>query len=278
MRGKSNRNLTKEKLIMHDVAAISAGFRGVMESMYFEGLADSVINVHYRVREKSFLENRAKLGVKVLVIYDDHGYIEDDELEAAVKAQPDFVVYGGDHSPYTVELIAAATMGIPKYALLGNHDGEFVKTAFQKVGAVDLHGQVIKTNQGLIIGGMHGSHAYTEDRSRRTLLHQDESMEVAKAMLDRLQELDTGLDILFTHDQALIKAYDPSLIYNDGCSHCGLLGNTWLAVYHDIYNETKPILPVQYFIHGHLHQEYRKVWEHGGQVEECVFGVKVVEL
>ena len=277
---KSTRNAITEKLIMHDVTSLSRDVRGVMESQHFESLADKIVNVYYRIGEdeKSLCENRAKFGVKVLVIYDDHGYIEEEDLKKAVKEKPDFVVFGGDHGLYTLELVASATMGIPKYALLGNHDGEFVEKAFRKVGAVNLHGEVIKTDQGLIIGGMHGSHTYNEDRSRRTLLYQEESMKVAKGMIDRLQDLNTGLAILFSHDKALFKAYNPSLTYNDGCSHCGLLGNTWLVSYHDIYNETKKILPVQYFIHGHLHQEYRKTWAQGGQIEECVYGVRVLEL
>ena len=278
MKRKNTRNSITEKLIMRDVALHSRKFRGFMESLHFEDLADSIVNVHYCVSEKSVCENREKLDVKVMVICDDHGIIKEENLDAAVKEKPDFVVYGGDHSPYTVELVASATMGIPKYALLGNHDGEFVEKAFRKVGAVNLHGQIIKTDQGLILGGMHGSHAYDENHSRRTFLYQDESMKVAKDMIDKLQKLNTGLDIFFSHDKALFKAYNPSLIYNDGRTHCGLLGNTWLVAYHDINNETKSILPVQYFIHGHLHQEYRKEWEQGGQIEECVFGVKVLEL
>lgn len=210
-----------------------------------------------------------------IACFDDHGFIDRNELEEVVKGQPlDFVLYGGDHSIGTVELIAEATMGIKKYALRGNHDNDYIELAFSRVGAENLHGKIIETDQGLIIGGFAGSHQYKENRANRTLLSQYESLLIACEMITELQERNVGMDILFSHDQAFIKAYSPSLFFNDGSSHCGLIGNTWLTCFNDIH---KGIEPVQHHIHGHLHQNYQTEWP-AGQIETCVYGIKLLQL
>lgn len=265
-------NDIKEKLIEHNLACLKK-YQGVNDSIYYEGLAKRIIDM-YSIKNPEFIKPREKLGIKVLAVFDDHGFIRRSDLEKGIQAKPDFVVFGGDHSRYTVELVAQAATGIRKYALRGNHDNDYIEQTFKRVGAVNIHGKILETSEGLVIGGMQGSHIYRENRKGRTFLTHYESMQVAKSMIYELKNRQTGMNILFSHDKAFTKTYDPTFVYNDGCSHVGLIGNTWLVSYNDY---RKGVLPTGCFIHGHLHQKDKKEWN-SAQIERNVYGLLLVEM
>ena len=267
-----NGNRMKEKLIRNDLKSLKR-FQGIDESIYYEPLADKIIDL-YGINEPEHVEEGKKLGVNILAVFDDHGFVKLSDLEKEIQAGIDFVVFGGDHSLQTIQVVSEATMGIRKYALRGNHDSEYIDMMFKKINAENIHGRVLKTPEGLIIAGMRGSHIYTENRRNRTLLTHHESMVIADSMIRELTRLGRGMDIFFAHDQAFTKTYDPALIYNDGCSHVGLLGNTYLAYYRD---DSAGIDPVKYFVHGHLHQKSVRMWL-SGQIEMNVYGVQTLSL
>ena len=275
MRIKSKKDIEKE--IFREATRLKRKYQGIDESVHYEGLAQKIISA-YQKEKSADSRPRGKLGIKVLACFDDHGIVDITELEKGVNQHPDFVVFGGDHSPYTVKIIAEATMGIKKYALRGNHDGVYIEQAFHEVEAENIHGRIVETAEGLIIGGMHGSHQYREDRSGRTFLFQDESLQIAKTMVSELKKRSKGMDILFSHDKAFYRAYDPEGNYNDGCSHVGLVGNTWLL---NFQNASSGIEPVQYFVHGHMHErdpkKAQKRWKDGRGLD-CVYGVKILDL
>ena len=132
------------------------------------------------------------------------------------------------------------------YALLGNHDVDYISN----YNLNNLNGKIINIH-GVRLLGIQGSFKYkpinflsfTQEESIKFLMNKESA------------------DILISHD----GPFDDNMINNP--AHQGLFGITYY-----LYKNK-----VKYNIHGHLHNDYKKVLANG-TIERCLYGINYIEL
>ena len=184
-----------------------------------------------------------KLGLKLIVISDTHGYFAFDKTrlpEYMSKIDEyDLCVLLGDIHRYDLEQIVEI---IPKekiLALRGNHDSYEL---YERVGIKEMSARTV-TYKGVTFAGIEGSFRYKNgiypSFTQYESLYQFEELQPA--------------DVLLSHDGMFENS-------KNDIAHAGLAGITKY-----IY-EYSPVM----HIHGHLHQSYSRVYDNG-TVEKCVY-------
>ena len=150
------------------------------------------INPKYKNQEEKLLSMFGKCDsfdkkIKIIIISDTHGCLNKDEFAKFISEHEDFDVclLLGDHSIGDVDTILQYIDEEKIYALLGNHDNNYIG----KFNLKNLNGNVININ-GVKILGIQGSYKYkSEDFPSFT---QKESIE----FLNDKEKV----DILVSHD------------------------------------------------------------------------------
>ncbi len=203
---------------------------------------------HLRANKKH-AEHR-KLGLKLIVISDTHGYFafNGERLPAFMKNVPeyDLCILLGDIDRYDLEQILKI---IPKERILairGNHDSFEL---YEREGIKEMSGRTVKYN-GVTFAGIEGSFRYKDkifpSFTQYESLFQLEDMKPADVLLTH--------DCMFEHSK------------NDA-AHAGLIGITRFIYRH---------APV-WHIHGHLHLSYQRCYDNG-TAEKCVYLCEYMEI
>ena len=186
--------------------------------------------------------------IKIIVIADTHNSLDEELLYDFVVQHPDYdlCLLLGDHSGYDVEKILKYISKEKIYALLGNHDSNYI----EHYDLNNLNGKIVEVN-GVKLIGIEGSFKYKP--SSFPSFTQEGSVEFLNNK--------HSVDILVSHDGPFDseKEYDPA--------HQGLFGITY-------YLFKKKI---KYNIHGHLHKNYQRNLLNG-TIEICKYGINYIEL
>ena len=167
--------------------------------------------------------------IKMIIVTDTHNMLDEDKFREFVRMHPNYDVCFllGDHSAEDIRKVLKYIDKDKIYGLLGNHDYE---TLFDEFGIRNINGDMININ-GVNILGIQGSYRYKP--ARFPSFSQRESIEF-------LNSKDKA-DILVCHDNKFTTE-------NRGNpAHQGLFGITYY-----LYKNKVP-----YYIHGHIHEEYR---------------------
>ena len=179
-------------------------------------------------------------SLRILVISDTHGCFAEDMIPVNSQGdvQADICLLLGDMSDRDVAIVDEF-INIPKYGILGNHDGWDL---YDRHGIENIHGKVIDFN-GVRIAGLQGSIKYKY--SDMPLYTDDESVEIADGM--------DSADILISHDS-------PKYLHGDrDFAHSGLRGITHFC--------EKWNVPLN--IHGHHHVDLHNVLPNGTTSVGC---------
>lgn len=211
------------------------------------------INPKYNNQENKLLEIFGKCDsfdkkIKMIVISDTHGYLKEDEFYKFISNNKEFDVclLLGNHSVRDVYTILRYIDEKKIYALLGNHDNNYI----EKFNLKNLNGRVISIN-GVKILGIQGSYKYKPD---------DFPSFTQKESLEFLNDKEK-VDILVSHDAPY------GLSGRNDVTHQGLFG----ILYYLFKNK------VPYCIHGHLHTPYNKEMINGTKVN-CYYMYNYIEL
>ncbi len=211
------------------------------------------INSKYRNQENRLLEMFGKCDlfdkkIKMIIISDTHGCLREDEFSQFINENKQFDVclLFGDHSIGDVEIILRYVNKEKIYALLGNHDNNYI----DKFNLKNLNGNVININ-GVKILGIQGSYKYKPD---------DFPSFTQKESIEFLNDKEK-VDILVSHDAPY------GLSGRNDVAHQGLFG----ILYYLFKNK------VPYCIHGHLHTPYNKEMINGTKVN-CYYMYNYIEL
>ena len=193
---------------------------------------------------------RRKLGLKLLVLSDTHGYLAfgDNRLPRFLDTigEFDLCVLLGDIHPLEMPILLDC---IPKeeiIAIKGNHDEP---TIYSDFGVRDLSGKVFE-HRGVRFAGIDGSFRYKSGDYPSHM--QYESLRIADALPEA--------DVLLTHDVPLER-------FDREPAHAGLIGIT-----HYIYSTGVP-----WHLHGHIHRSYEREYENGTR-EKSVYQCEYVEI
>ena len=174
--------------------------------------------------------------IKLIIITDTHNCLKEDEFKEFVNNHRDYdlCLLLGDHNTNDVPIILKYIDKDKIYALLGNHDYDYIK----EYGLNDLNGQIVEKN-GVKLLGIQGSYKYKP--ADFPSFTQKESIEFLNCR--------DKVDILVSHD----NRFDNSMLKSP--AHQGLFGIT----YYLFKNK------VSYHIHGHIHNPYHKTLLNGTQ-------------
>lgn len=202
------------------------------------------------LRENAQQVECKKLGLRLLVISDSHGYFAfgENRLPECLDTigEFDLCVLLGDVHPAEMPRILDCIPREKIIALKGNHDTFSIYSDF---GVRDIAGTDFEY-KGVRFVGIDGSFRYKTERFPSHTQHG--SLQIAH----RLPEA----DVLLTHDIMLSDfGRDPA--------HAGLIGITYY-----IY-EKKPI----YHLHGHIHKSYWKRYENGTN-EKSIYLCEYIEI
>lgn len=121
------------------------------------------VNPKYKNQENTLLEmfgrcDSLNKNIKMVVIADTHGCLKEDEFAEFMKAHEDCDVclLLGDHSVGDVDNILKYVDSEKIYALLGNHDYDYIG----KFNLKNLNGQVVEVNGVIVPYCIHG-HLHT---------------------------------------------------------------------------------------------------------------------
>lgn len=191
-----------------------------------------------------------KLGLKLLVISDTHGYFAFGENRLPnyldTIGEFDLCVLLGDVHPAEMPLILDCIPREKIIALKGNHDSFSIYSDF---GVRDIAGTDFEY-KGVRFVGIDGSFKYKKEQFPSHT--QYESLRDARCL--------PVADVLLTHDVMLSD-------FEREPAHAGLIGITYY-----IY-EKKPF----YHIHGHIHKSYWKQYENGTK-EKSVYLCEYIEI
>ena len=211
------------------------------------------INPKYKNQEDKLLSMFGKCDlfdkkIKMIVISDTHGCLNKDEFAKFAVEHEDFDIclLLGDHSVGDVDTILQYIDEEKIYALLGNHDNNYIG----KFNLKNLNGNVININ-GVKILGIQGSYRYKPD---------DFPSFTQKESIEFLNDKEK-VDILVSHDAPY------GLSGRTDVAHQGLFG----MLYYLFKNK------VPYCIHGHLHTPYSKEMTNGTKVK-CYYMYNYIEL
>lgn len=211
------------------------------------------INPKYKNQESNLLKMFGKCDIfnkkiKMIIISDTHGCLIEEEFAKFMQKYNKFDVclLLGDHSVRDVEIIIKYVDDKKIYALLGNHDNNYI----EKFNLKNLNGKVIDIN-GVKLLGIQGSYRYKPDNFPS--FTQKESIE----FLNNKEKV----DILLCHDAPY------GLSERNDVAHQGLFG----ILYYLFKNK------VPYCIHGHLHTQYNKQMINGTKVN-CYYMYNYIEL
>lgn len=236
-------------------------FRNKIEKYYNNLIKESKIdkqllygiNSKYKNQENTLLELFGKCDsfnkkMRMIVISDTHSCLDKDEFAKFVAEHENFDVclLLGDHSVGDVDIILQYIDKEKLYALLGNHDNNYIG----KFNLKNLNGTVINVN-GVKILGIQGSYKYKPDDFPS--FTQKESIE----FLNNKEKV----DILVSHDAPY------GLSERNDVAHQGLFG----ILYYLFKNK------VPYCIHGHLHTPYSKEMINGTKVN-CYYMFNYIEI
>ncbi|MEG2296209.1 MAG: metallophosphoesterase family protein [Clostridium sp.] len=177
--------------------------------------------------------------MKILVLADCESKFLWDYFEKEKLANIDLIISCGDLAPQYLSFLATFSHA-PVLYVHGNHDDCYAQTPPE--GCICIEDSVYQF-KGLRILGLGGSVRYKDGEHQYT----------QRAMKKRVQKLwpkllfYKGFDILVTH----APAYD----VNDGDD----LAHTGFRAFNELIVKYKP----EYFIHGHVHQNY------GGKFKRC---------
>ena len=191
-----------------------------------------------------FLNSR----LKIIIITDTHGSIDQERLDKIVKIHPDYdlCVLLGDHSSNDVSIALNYLDKNRVYALLGNHDHDYISS----YSLNNLNGNLVEIN-GVRIMGIQGSFRYKP--GDYPSFSQEDSVDFTRQL--------PSADILFSHD----SPFNNDSVGNP--AHQGLFGIT----YYLFKNHVK------YNIHGHVHEEYNKTLLNGTK-EKSLYGIEYIEI
>lgn len=204
----------------------------------------SYLNENMKVRESK------KLGIRLLVISDTHGYLAFGENRFPnfldTIGEFDLCILLGDVHPAEMPLILDCVPREKIIAVKGNHDSFSIYSDF---GIRDVAGTVFEY-KGIRFAGIDGSFRYKNERFPSHT--QYESLRMALVL--------PKADVLLTHDV---------MLNNFECepAHSGLIGITYY-----IYKN----LPCHH-IHGHIHKSYERQYNNGTE-EKSVYLCEYVEI
>ncbi|MBQ9929516.1 MAG: metallophosphoesterase family protein [Oscillospiraceae bacterium] len=204
---------------------------------------------------KRFLTEKAvpekkKLGLKLIVISDTHGYLAFDKSRFPTfmdtVADFDLCLLLGDVTAAEMPVILDCIPREKILAIKGNHDAFDIYSRF---GVQEISGRVCEY-QGVRFAGLDGSFRYKKERFPSHT--QYESLQLARAMPEA--------DVLLSHDVMLSDFYrDPA--------HSGLIGITYYVFRRG----------VQWHFHGHIHKSYERCYENGTR-EKSVYQCEYIEI
>lgn len=123
------------------------------------------INPKYKNQENTLLEMFGRCDsfnkrIKMIIIADTHGCLKEDEFYQFMTEYEEYDVclLLGDHSVGDVNTILKCVNEEKIYALLGNHDHNYIG----KFNLKNLNGQVVEVN-GVKLLGIQGSYKYNPD-------------------------------------------------------------------------------------------------------------------
>jgi len=190
------------------------------------------------------------LGLRLLVLSDTHGYLAfgDNRFPNYLDTVGafDLCILLGDIHPAEMPKILDCVPRERIVGIKGNHDPFSLYSDF---GVRDISGEVFEY-KGVRFAGIDGSFRYKNEPFPSHT--QYESLAIAH----RLPEA----DVLLTHD-VMLSAFDRDP------AHSGLIGIT-----HYIYRN-----PVQWHLHGHIHQSYQRPYENG-TIEKSVYQCEYFEI
>nr|MCR5186183.1 metallophosphoesterase family protein [Clostridia bacterium] len=186
--------------------------------------------------------------IKLIVIADTHGCLKEDELVDFLLNNNSFdaCILLGDHSNKDVSIILNHIDKNSIYALLGNHDANYIEEFDFK----NLNGNIFTINS-ISIMGIQGSFRYKNEKFPS--FSQKESIEFLNPK--------EKVDILFSHDAPF------QLCGINDNAHQGLFGITYY-----LYKNRIP-----YCIHGHVHIPYEKYLLNDTKVT-CCYMLNYIEL
>ena len=211
------------------------------------------INPKYKNQENTLLEMFGRCDsfnkrIKMIIIADTHSCLKEDEFYQFMTEHEEYDVclLLGDHSVGDVNTILKYVNEEKIYALLGNHDHNYI----DKFNLKNLNGQVVKVN-GVKLLGIQGSYKYKPDDF--PAFTQKESIE----FLNNKEKV----DILVSHDAPY------GFSDKNDVAHQGLFGISYY-----LFKNRVP-----YCIHGHLHTPYKREMINGTRVN-CYNMYDYVEL
>ena len=187
-------------------------------------------------------------SLKLIVISDTHNDLNFNEFKRFVHKHNnyDICILLGDHSSNDIEKILKCIDKTKIYALLGNHDKNYLK----EYNIKSLNGQVININDISLLG-IEGSYKYKPE---------DFPSFTQKESIDFLSDK-PKVDILVSHD----NRFDSSK--KEDVAHQGLFGITYY-----LYKNKIP-----YHIHGHIHKSYKNILKNDTK-EISVYMYEYIEL
>ena len=191
-----------------------------------------------------------KLGLKLLLISDTHGYFAFDKYRFAnfldTVGDFDLCVILGDVHPYEMPYILDCVPSEMLVGVLGNHDH---RSLYRDFGVREVTGEIFEA-KGVRFAAIDGSFKYKNDDFVSHSQH--ESLLIAENM--------PKADVLLTHDTAFSYPYRES-------AHAGLVGINYYM---------HKNLPKWHF-HGHVHDSYTAKYP-CGTVEKSVYLCEYVEI
>ena len=232
---------------------ISKYYKNIVKETKQDKLFLYGINPKYKNQENTLLELFGKCDsfnkkIKMIIITDTHGCLKEDEFSDFLKNHEEYdaCLLLGDHSVGDVNTILKYVNKEKIYALLGNHDHDYI----DKFNLKNINGEIIEIN-GVKILGIQGSYRYKSENFPS--FSQKESIE----FLDSKGKA----DILVSHDAPF------ELSEGNDVVHQGLFGIT----YYLFKNK------VPYCIHGHLHTRYSEEMINGTKVQ-CCYMYEYIEI
>ena len=211
------------------------------------------VNPKYKNQENTLLEMFGRCdsfnkNIKMIIIADTHGCLNEDGFYQfmAEHEEYDVCLLLGDHSVGDVSTILKYVNQEKIYALLGNHDHDYIG----KFNLKNLNGEIININ-GVKLLGIQGSYRYKPD---------DFPSFTQKESIEFLNDKEK-VDILVSHDAPY------GFSDRNDVAHQGLFG----ILYYLFKNK------IPYCIHGHLHTPYEREMKNGTRVN-CYNMCNYVEL
>ena len=202
------------------------------------------------IKENAVQTVQKKLGIKLVVISDTHGYLVfgENRLAKFLDGVGDFdlCVLLGDHHTGDLREILDCIPVEKIIAIKGNHDSF---SQYREHGIRDISGSSY-IYKGIRFAGIDGSFRYKNESFPSYTQYQ------SLALGHRLP----SAEVLLSHD----VAFESPVRDN---AHLGLIGIT-----HYIYKNSP-----RWHIHGHIHQSYEKEYDNGTK-EKSVYLCECVEL